>query len=625
MALNQQFKSGATSSSLTEFRKDRVLYANYIIQQQKLQQGCQSRVQLGNEPGAVNSRLLSELKKGAVYTTITEQISILAENNCPLIATVITNPSDNPIFTYETIGVAQWATLLDSTGNDLIRGIECDSDNNVYVTGQLIATDVSGIRVYDASGTTQALTFYTIPYVGAIPNIGFVAKYNTNGNCQWISATRRIGSSSTNYNIVCDSSNNVYIVGDSGNNTVFLDASGFTVTQSPVTNASAILGLFKLNSDGITQWVTGIPLGITSRTPLLSVDKDNNIYYGGPYSWTGADRITLLDASGITQINSLYSLPQTTAIWWFIIKVNSEGKTLWASYIPSGTNTNDTFINGITTDANNNVYYAVSYTNNITIPEVSGYVQTNSAYTLNATLQTAGLIKYNSAGTVQWCVDLNSSANDVSRGVAIDSENNIYWIGTYRSNTGTSVPVRDVSGTTQTNSLITLRNPTGTNNGAVFIIKYNADGKALWATCCDQAITGEDLAFKVKIDSLNNVYVCGLTNANGTFSIFDASGTTQTPSAINIPIPATTGQAAFLVKYNSAGIAQWATYLNGVNNGDDRWYGLAIDKLNSVYVGGISISTVTVQDVSGTTQNPSAITITPINDNTMAASFIKYR
>lgn len=705
---NVLFKSGGTSSSLTEYRKERILYANYIAQQQKLKQGCQSRLQLGNEPGAVNSGLIPEIKKGGVFTTITEQAAILAENSCtPLIITpnaatiyyiqsgplslriyfipptapyggdVITgyrysvdngatftyaNGTSSPILItgltfgvtyqvllqavdpngfgpvsnmltasvlsdYETAGVAQWATMLDTKRNDQLRAIACDDDLNVYISG-FFSNDASGVYVYDASGITQSLTPYTIPYTTGINITGFVTKYSPNGNCQWISCVNIVDANVNNYNIINDNKQYIYVtLSGNNNNGVFFDASGFSVTQSPITIINCRGCIYKLNRDGITQWASGIsqdtPANI--RTNLLTTNTNNDVYYGGVYAKTGTDRSILCDVSGSTQSNSLYSIPGTnSAYWWYIVKINSDGKTLWATYIPSGTNAFDALINGIATDINNNLYFGMSYNNNITIPEVSGYTQTDSLYTLNATLNTAGLIKYNSNGKVQWCVDFNGSASDDTRDVTVDSENNIYWLGIYTSNTSGPIPVRDASGITQSNSLITLRNTTATGDRAIFLIKYNSEGKALWATCCDQVALG-DLAFKIKIDSLNNVYVCGRADANGTLVIYDASGTTQTVSPISISVPASTDQAAFLVKYNSSGKAQWATYTNGNNNAADLWFGLAVDKANSLYVGGYTVSTVTVYDASGTGQKPSAITIGSLNATSQVASFVKYR
>lgn len=702
MSGNVLFKSGGTSSSLTEYRKERALYASYIAQQQKIRQGCQSRLQLGNEPGAANSGLIPEIKKGGVLTTITEQTAILAQNSCtPLIITpnaptiyyiqsgplslrvyfippvvpyggdfitgyrysvdngatfTYANGTDSPILIsgltfgvtyqvllqavdpngfgpvsnmltatvqsdYQTAGVAQWATMLDTNGDDQIRAIACDDDMNVYVAGYY-SSHALGVIVYDASGTTQRLTPYTIPYRAGIGDTGFVAKYNPNGNCQWITGVNIVGTIVANNNIHIDIKNNIYVAGSININPTFWDASGFIVQQSPITNTNRTC-IYKINSSGIIQWATGFTT--SPRGVLLANDTNNDIYYGGFYQIAGTDRTAIYDVSGTSQSASLYSIPQTnSAIWWYIIKINSDGKTQWATYIPSGTNSLDSLINGIAIDVNNNLYFGMSYNNNITIPEVSGYTQVDSLYTLNATLNTAGLIKYNSNGKVQWCVDFNGSANDVTRNVAVDSENNIYWIGTYTSNASGPIPVRDVSGITQSNSLITMRNTTGTNDDALFLIKYNSEGKALWATCCDQALVGEDLGIRVKVDSLNNVYICGLTNANGTFIVYDASGTTQSASPISISVPASTDQAAFLVKYNSSGKAQWATYLNGPRNAPERWFGLAIDKANSLYVGGISVSTVTVMDVSGTGQTPSAITIGSLNATSQVASFVKY-
>ncbi len=537
---------------------------------------------------------------------------------------------------YNNTGTAQWAAMFDSTGLDDLRAMVCDASNNLYVAGVSQPGDVSGTRIFDASGTTQVPSGFFVPRrtgVAYTTNLGLLAKYNSNGNCQWVCAIDASGVTTTTDNIwnsAIDSEQNIYVVGGAGANTNLWDASGFTTTLSPVTLQRQRIGfLCKVNPSGQFQWATGIGLlsgTLVSEANLITIDTQNNIYYGGFYAQGGTGRITLMDASGTTQSNSLYSIPQTNnAIWWALLKMNSEGKIQWATYVP-GVSGQDVTLNGVATDVNNNIYFAMTYNANITIPDVSGFTQSNSLYTLPANIQTAGLIKYNSNGKVQWCVDLGGAAADESRSVAVDSQCNIYWVGTYRSNSLGSLVVRDANGTGQINSLITIRNTGATADGAVFLIKYNPDGKAQWATCIDQTIANaDDVATTIKIDSIDNVYISGRTNCNATCIIYDASINTQQASDISIVVPIATGQCAFLVKYNSNGIGQWATNINGTNNCNDVWYGLALDRSNSLYVGGGTIVTLTVRDVSGTTQKNSAITITPVNATSSNASFIKYR
>lgn len=541
----------------------------------------------------------------------TYQVRIRAENAAG-VGAISNMVSATVISAYQTIGQAQWATLIDTKGNDQINGIAYDDDFNIYVTGYY-KQDASGVNIYDASGATQSLTPYTIPFFRGTQCNSFVAKYNPNGNCQWINI-RQNAANLGNINIAVDTSKNIYVVGYSLLNTSFYDASGFTVSLGPVTNNLAFSCLYKINLNGITQWVVGFGAGTTG----LAIDKNNFIYCSGIYGAIGA-RPSIADASGTSQSNSLYTLPTTgfSVIWSYIVKVNSDGKTQWATYITSDRS------NSLATDSSNNLYCGFSYSNNITVQDVSGTVQSNSLYTLTATNLAAGLIKYNSNGKAQWCVNFNGNDVDNSINVAVDSENNIYWLGTYTSNSTGAIPVRDASGITQSNSLITIRNTTATADRAIFIIKYNPNGKAIWATCCDQ-VAQNDLALNIKIDSLNNIYICGRLDASGTLTLYDASGTTQRTSPISIPVPSGRGQAAFLAKYNSNGIAQWATYANDTNGYNDTWIGLAIDRSNSVYVGGTTANTVTIYDVSGSSQTPSAITITSL-DASGQASFVKYR
>ncbi|MBL7788706.1 MAG: T9SS type A sorting domain-containing protein [Chitinophagales bacterium] len=84
----------------------------------------------------------------------------------------------------------------------------------------------------------------------------------------------------------------------------------------------------------------------------------------------------------------------------------------------------------------------------------------------------------------------------------------------------------------------------------------------------------------ITIDGSGNVYLCGATAS--TTSI--ASGGHQTSfSAVN---------DAFLVKFNSSGVRQWATYYGGAD--DDRGTYCHVDKNNNVYLAGRAMSTASI-------------------------------
>jgi len=78
------------------------------------------------------------------------------------------------------------------------------------------------------------------------------------------------------------------------------------------------------------------------------------------------------------------------------------------------------------------------------------------------------------------------------------------------------------------------------------------------------------------IDNSGNVYITGNSNADN----ISTSGAYQTSIA--------GGLDAFITKFNSAGIVQWATFYGG--NADDEAEAITIDKYNNIFITGITQS-----------------------------------
>ena len=111
------------------------------------------------------------------------------------------------------------------------------------------------------------------------------------------------------------------------------------------------------------------------------------------------------------------------------------------------------------------------------------------------------------------------------------------------------------------------------------------DPTLVWATYYGGPAT--DWAFWVAVDGLDNVYMAGITSSSTAIA---SGGHDNTLDG---------AWDAFLVKFNSAGVRQWATYYGGT--GDDFGFRPAIDGSNNVYVGGYTNSTSGIATTGQTT------------------------
>lgn len=93
-------------------------------------------------------------------------------------------------------------------------------------------------------------------------------------------------------------------------------------------------------------------------------------------------------------------------------------------------------------------------------------------------------------------------------------------------------------------------------NEDVFIVKFNSSGVRQWATYFGG--TGYDEGLGLHVDASGNIFVCGYTEST---SAIATAGTQQTTTD-------GTGDG-FLVKFNTSGVRQWATYYGSTVTSDD--------------------------------------------------------
>lgn len=163
--------------------------------------------------------------------------------------------------------------------------------------------------------------------------------------------------------------------------------------------------------------------------------------------------------------------------------------------------------------------------------------------------------------TIIWSTYFGGTENDWAHGTVVDGSGNVYIAGTTSSSSGIASGGFD-------NSL-------SAGSTDAYLAKFNSNGVLQWATYYGSV--GDEEGYSCAIDGSNNVYLAGTTTTTSGIG----SGGHQTTHG---------GQKdAFLVKFNSSGTRQWATYYGG--NEHDEGNSCSTDGSGNVYLGGSTSST----------------------------------
>jgi hypothetical protein len=269
----------------------------------------------------------------------------------------------------------------------------------------------------------------------------------------------------------------------------------------------------------------------------IATDTLDNVYVTGNYD---KDSITF---GNFTLINAGDSgAVSSNRLDFFIVKYDASGNVLWAK---SAGGTGDDSGQSIATDAAGNIY-------------VTGYFISSSITFGTTTLTNAGsndifVVKYDAQGNVLWAKREGGAFGDRAFGISTDASNNVIVTGYYCNQI--------------TFGSYSINNP-GFNN-SMFVVKYNSSGNALWAN--GSLCTGFNSGASTTTDASGNVYVTGFYSASSiTF------GTTTYTNA--------GARDMFTVKYNDAGVLQWAKHAGGTGN--ESGYGIKSDLNGNVYVTG---------------------------------------
>jgi hypothetical protein len=202
----------------------------------------------------------------------------------------------NYIVKYSSGGQVQWLTKVENIGDDSNPVvISIDSNDNLYISGSTINSNLVNIYSASTSGPTGALgTQYSM----TISSDAYIVKYSQDGQVRWLTKVAGNGGIYP-INMSIDSNNNLYISGGSSN-------------SDPVI-------IYSANSDGPTgtlgtQYSMTGDYGATDSYIVKYSSELNYFYYlDGPSDSTDLKYIyNTTDNDIIINTNSLYKDEKTT-------------------------------------------------------------------------------------------------------------------------------------------------------------------------------------------------------------------------------------------------------------------------------------------------------------------------
>ena len=314
------------------------------------------------------------------------------------------------IIKYNSGGTIQWAkNLVPTTNTSTGLAVTVDSGGDVLVSGE-----------YYSSSSVSLGNSITLPITTG--NYGYLIKYNSGGTIQWANAIS--ADYSYAYGSTTDSSGNVYLSGyyRSNGSSSSLGNSVFLPSTASQHNPFVI----KYNTSGTAQWAKTIATTTNSNANDVALDSSGNVYLTGYYRSTSS--IALGGGQYLTSAanNSI-----------FLVKYNSSGTAQWAKNI--GLTSNNFYGRFVRTDSSGNVYVSGYYANNTSSVSLGNSVTLPLTTSAGQYGMRTFIIKYNASGTAQWSKMINTTSSNTNRGLAIDSNDNIYIDGYYNSNSSTTL------------------------------------------------------------------------------------------------------------------------------------------------------------------------------------------
>jgi hypothetical protein len=463
-----------------------------------------------------------------------------------------------------------FSTLVGGNRDDSASGIGVDSSGNVYIAGSTHSNNFpvsNSVQGSSQGGNTDAVIYKL---------------NNTGSNLLWSTYFGGRNSDQAN-DLALDSSGNVYVTGatDSNNFTRTNGSAGFNSFGNNNawaakfnTNGGLIYSTFLTGDNNTNASGNGIAVDSSGNAYIVGVTGKNLNTTNGAYQSKNDSRVT--NSSGGRNLGFLMELSADAS------------KFVYATYI-TGTSTGGggnrgTTPNALALDTANNVY-VVGTTDTSDIFKTGGgggSIQSSAQGNRDAfVMQIAS-----GGGKLNWGTFIGGSQDDRGNDIALDSNGNIYIVGTSNSN---NLPVTSnaVQGSrTGTNGF-------GQNTDDAFVCEINQTGTAI-NYCTYLGTDRDESGNSITVDSSGNIYVAGSTDSYKYYNV------NPVQSSLTASFTMFGNNDGFITVLNTSksGSAQIIFSTNFGGTADDSITGIALDSTGAIYVCGNTNSN-TSQNTNG--------------------------
>ena len=358
------------------------------------------------------------------------------------------------------------------------------------------------------------------------------------------------------YSLCTDNTGNLYVTGGTRSTDFPIKTLTGAYNQTIYGGSIEDAYILKFNRNGVRLWATYYGGNGEDRGLNLCTDNSGNIFVTG---YTSGVSFPLQTLAGAYNQNSLGGQNDV-----FILKFNSSGLRLWATYY--GGSGSD-YGNDICMDSSNNLYVTGNTTStNFPTQKLAGAYNDT---THNGGSFDAFVLKFNVSCARLWATYYGGSGNDYGNGICTNNSDNLYatgYTGSY------DIPTEILTGAYNQSTF-------GGGSFDAFILRFDSVCARLWATYYGGS--GSDYGNSICTDNSNNLSVAGSTGSTN-FPIQNSSGAYNDTTLSG-------SSDVFILKFNNSCIRLWATYYGGsVGEGVKS---ICFDISGALYVTGFTSST----------------------------------